>query len=1124
MSSLSENNQKQNISSIIKIEIDDINNYFISYWNLALKKLLPDYFCFFNSDIFGQIKLGMNLLNIKLVNVNNTLENNFEDKLFLIKIYFLKSEKDLTKDFFNNIKNTFDDKNMNIILISTNEIKKETNIEKDCIKFLNKIKTKTGLNDIYYLPYDIINIDKIKNYFKDFLEAFAKRFSKEFFVKINLLYEKLENFENFEKNKKNENFEEDYKYIEDLIYYFDLLIQIKCWNSILSFTEKILFKDYYFFNEKKNEKIKPEYFFNFDENKLKISYLNKKLSNIDFNEYIIYLYIISSYYAKRYQNIFELIKLLPEKLKLYEKYFKTEYHYIYWSLNYIYIFIEYINKLIEKNLINKNESNKYLIILYEICIRYYKIYKYKKNNKYFFPNKNILLTLINNIKQDNYLNIKEDIEKLFLINNNKNNNENNNYEIFIQDFNEDEKNNDKIFLILNNNKKLLNEFLNIYKIINSKFIEYTNIEISIRYIIEEIYLLISFNHFDEIKNILVSISKYKYFKNKQYEYLNKYLFFILLLVLYYLDKNNENLNLFFKILNINYRDSLSYKILKNIGYNDNNKNLIYELLSKYLEIYNSSSNNNNDNKNIILNLDNIFDINLLYEENKTLFINKSNSENNIYNIDYKITNKSGVNFITDKIFILFEEINLNNNNNKDEKNNINNIIIYEIKENILKNIEPFIKQKKENFQIEINDLFKINKIYKPLEIHYILKNNIKTIYHIKENIQIIFSDINININAELISNNFYYNILSLIKLNISNINDISLLSNKYLIINLNNNNKDSILKLQTELAKKNFINNFNDIIIKDNIIEFPPNSIKNLNDLNNLEIPFFIENTNYYNTISENKIELNIYIKESNDSKENIFSYQKIFFPKFFHLFTIGKRFKKLQSKNSYIMQTFLTLNLENTKITIYNKDSPSVLIDSKQAINMILILDDKEDLIIKKLRKNFIIFSSEINKEIKYQFCYPEKNILEEIKEMKEIPYHIIINIENSNKNINIYDEFCININIKKYKKKKSLLMINIKESENWSVIGRNKIIENLEQNFCETNIKINLLPLIDGYISLPEIEFNEYNDYDNTINNLNYPNDKFEPIEYGSIIEGEKNVVKICPLKEYNLKINLT
>ena len=95
-------------------------------------------------------------------------------------------------------------------------------------------------------------------------------------------------------------------------------------------------------------------------------------------------------------------------------------------------------------------------------------------------------------------------------------------------------------------------------------------------------------------------------------------------------------------------------------------------------------------------------------------------------------------------------------------------------------------------------------------------------------------------------------------------------------------------------------------------------------------------------------------------------------------------------------MQTFLTLNLENTKITIYNKDSPSVLIDSKQAINMILILDDKEDLIIKKLRKNFIIFSSEINKEIKYQFCYPEKNILEEIKEMKEIPYHIIINIEN--------------------------------------------------------------------------------------------------------------------------------
>ena len=37
-------------------------------------------------------------------------------------------------------------------------------------------------------------------------------------------------------------------------------------------------------------------------------------------------------------------------------------------------------------------------------------------------------------------------------------------------------------------------------------------------------------------------------------------------------------------------------------------------------------------------------------------------------------------------------------------------------------------------------------------------------------------------------------------------------------------------------------------------------------------------------------------------------------------------------------------------------------------------------------------------------------------------------------------------------------------------------------------------------------------------------YQVEKFEPIEFGTIIDGEKNVLKIEPLKEYNLKIDLT
>ena len=1115
MSSLENNATK----TLLKIEVDDISNYFISYWNLALKRLLSNYFCSINSDILGKIKLPLSALNIKLVNINNTLENIFEDKLFLIKVYYLYSEEDLTKDFFNNIKNSYEEKNMNLILISIDEIKKD--IQKECNKILNKIKSKSNINDLFYLPYSITNLYKIKNLFNDFLNAFSNKFSKDFFVKINLLSETLKNFEKFEinnlsKNKKINNkieknlnnSENIYTYIQDCIYYLDLLSQIKCWNMILSFTEKIIFKEFQFLKDKKNIKIKPEYFFDFDENKLKMNYINKKLSNVDFNEYLIHHYIICSHFLQKYENSNTIIKLMSQEMKLYKKYFRSEYHFLYYYINYFYIFIDYFNKLIEKNLGQKTELNMNIIFLYNLCIKYYKLYIYKLNKNFFyFPNKNILNILVNNFKNKNCVNIKEDIEKLFLINNN----DNNNFKLFIYDIGGDIKKNDKIFIILNDNKKLLNELLYLYKSINSKFIQLNNIEISFQYLLDEIYILLSLCDFQEVKKILISLINHQFFKNKKFKYIYEYICLILLLVLNYLDKDKNNLDIIFKLLKYNFNNSLTNKLLKNINCDD--QNIFYEIISKYIELY--SANNNDEIK---LYLDNIININLFNGENKNLFINKIKAENNSEKIYYKITNKTGVELNINKIIILFEEINISDKNNLKEKNN--NIISYEISEgkNTFKKLESYINRKEEFFLIELNDIFKINHIYKPIEINYILNNSINAIYKIKEKIEFIISEININIKTELSSNNNFYNILSLMKVNISNIKESSEFNDKYIILNLNkiNNNGDSILKIQTELAKNKLNKIFKDITINDNCIIFPPGSINNIQDLNTLEIPFFIENTNYYDISAKNNIELTIYIKSSKESKENIFSYRKILSPEFSHLFTIGKRFKKIQSKNSYLMQTFLTLNLENTKIIVYNKDESSIIIDSKQAINMILILSDQENEIIKKLRNNYIKFSSKEKKDIKYHFCYPEKNILEEIEEMKEIPYHIVISFDNNDKNVKIYNELRININIKKFKSKRTKLMISVKESEQWSVIGKNKIIERFDKDIDEKNIKVILLPLLDGFLSLPEIEFNEC-ELDNDEN-------KFESIEYGSIIEGEKNVVNITPLKEYTLKINLT
>ena len=221
--------------------------------------------------------------------------------------------------------------------------------------------------------------------------------------------------------------------------------------------------------------------------------------------------------------------------------------------------------------------------------------------------------------------------------------------------------------------------------------------------------------------------------------------------------------------------------------------------------------------------------------------------------------------------------------------------------NIFKKIEPFINKREEFIEIELNEIFKTNHIYRPIEIHYLLKNSIKAKYKIKEKIEFIISEININIKAELLTNNYYYNILSFIKITLSNINESLELNKKYMKIELYNinNQGDSIMKIQTELAKNELNKIFQELIISDNSIEFPPGSIKNIKDLNTLEIPFFIENNNYYDAKKENKIKLVIYIKQSKESKDNIFAYSTIITPEFSHLFNLGKRFKKINNKDA---------------------------------------------------------------------------------------------------------------------------------------------------------------------------------------------------------------------------------
>ena len=145
------------------------------------------------------------------------------------------------------------------------------------------------------------------------------------------------------------------------------------------------------------------------------------------------------------------------------------------------------------------------------------------------------------------------------------------------------------------------------------------------------------------------------------------------------------------------------------------------------------------------------------------------------------------------------------------------------------------------------------------------------------------------------------------------------------------------------------------------------------------------------------------------------------------------------------------------------------------------------------------------------------------------------------------------MNINIRKKNKKKVLLLTHIKYNEKWAILGKTKVLEewyndDQDEKNNEKNFTVKLLPLVDGFLKLPEIEFLEYE-----IKNRDKTNEKpekkvdklklnfdevdedekedivigdmnFDPIEFGTVIEGNEKILRIKPTIECALKLNLT
>ena len=1150
------------------IEVDDESKDFIPYWNLAMKEHLSNNFISVGPDSNKSKVKSLNSFYIKLVDKKEKYSPEKgdiiqSDILFTIDIYRIKKEKEFSKEYIKYYQTIHNPNNFNVFLYNIDEVKDNT--LKNINKIYDKLRSKLGLTDFSFVPYNQTNYGKFYSVIDNFFINLKKRITIEYNKQMKLISDSLDKMNNMNDIyiKEEDNI---YEYIKTKVLYLDLLTMGDFSEEIRKVSKNDMFKVF----DKLSQKFIFENCASFTEInilEIKKKVKSKNLTNIEYQLFLLYNYIRSCRYLKEYSSLVNIMCNFAVKIDTYKSYFKSVYHFLYWKIYFIFNFINYLvsyqDVFNQKDFGCKNRVEQGILYLYSFIAKNLKNYGKKINIE--LPTIRIFMLLKNCL--DNNMDMKGELEKIMNVDLGDIEKDEN-FQLFKNDIkamNCNQKLKSNIYDIFTNKKAFIEEYLLILQIINKRNCEFINSKISIREAFDIIPILISLNKLEEAKKILNSLLEEKFIKSNKWAYCHQYICFIFIMLLNCLEKNKENLNIMFKLLDTNFTKINHFmKLLEN-----EDKNLINDIISKYIESYSEIEKDNKDEKlDKIFSLDKAININLNLKNIKDnlIFINKSKTKKE--KLDYKFTNKTGISVNIAKIQLIFEEFNLLNNVNNENDRKEKKQIIYEIEDdsNSFKSIKPFIKEQENSFDIIIDEtkhIFKLNTLYKFQQIKFIIKNSLCGIYHIKDDLKMCINCIDMKITTQVYpsydesdftqktKNKFFFNVLSKININLIDVPSPEELNNKSLKFIFEDINKkdDTSLIIQTLILKENLINAYPDIIIEDSSLEFPPGSIKEKGKLENIIIPFYVENTNFYsNGLISIKVTVHILDKNNNDKID--YSYVSYHNLNLIHLFNIKKKFRLMN--DNYLMQSTFSLNVEtnNVKIYTHNSENYSFYIDSRQALNLVLLLNNNKNAIIQALRQNFLEFSideviksqkeNQEKKIIKYRLCYPEKCIIEEIKELTEIPYNIVIDVDDCQHKI--FKEISVNINIKRKGKKNVVLLTLIHDNDNWAIIGKSKIIEEWTENDNkenEKNIKVLLMPLVDGFLKLPEIEFLEYeigskkdqkDDILNVIDSDNESKDiiigkmNFIPIEYGATIEGNEKVLKITPITESSLKLNLT
>ncbi len=1101
------------------IAVKDSSKEFIPYWESVLKIIFNNIKATIITSNHQNNEKNFKSLNIEMKELENIKDKN--DSLLQIDVYRIKDEKELKNDIFiKKIKENYNSNNINIFLLTVSDNDK---FGKVCTKIFNKIKDKINISDMFIIPFNKKKTDE--DLFKSFFETLKRKFQESFNQKLQNIYSNILSIIHESEYIKNENLMYDYLNKKNQLVNYYLFFNF--WKDIKIISDIDIFKNYDCL--KKNFEFKaPLNFINDDIIKENFHNLlsEKKLSNIDNQLYNYYLYIKYCQILKEYNDLMIFIKKLTRNINIYEFNFETSLYFYTWKIIFLRNIFQYIQYLKDNYLLYETEDINKIFIegKIDIYIQFKNTLKrFASFIKYEIPNEKIFKYALNKNQQE----LSNEMEKL-IISQQEIINTNEDYNLLLNDLKSNKTFKDTHFENYLDLKSFLIEYLNLLDNIDN----YCKKELKLTYfsfkiIIEKIPILLLINKYDDIKNILINILKDEEKIGIKWNFIYEYCNFFLIILLNILDKSDETLEILLSHL---YKKITRIKDLIKMIEN-NNENLINNIVSNYISSY--QINSKEKTYKIIFN--NILDLNQEKEDEYNI-IYLNNSKIKYKDINIIITNNSGYLFNINNIKLIFKELYLE----KEE-----NSIEYLITENdlTLKEIKPYEKNIQSKLPIKLNDtdnLFKKNSIYQLIEIQLNLKNGILGSYKIENGLKLNVKSLDIEVissitpcfdSPELKEGKFFYNILSLLNMIFKNFPSTEELSDKILKIEITefksnrDKRKENQINIQKNILEEFFTSKNIKLNITKNSIEFPPNSINDTSIFSNLNIPFYIENTNYFEE-EEKIIKITTSILKE---EEKIYSFIQFHNIKLTHLFHLKNKYR-LMPNNSYIMQITFSLNIEIDGIKIYmnNTNKSIISLDMMQAMNIVLVFKNDLKEIEKECEKNFFKFSIDDNnnKTYFYKLCYPKTGIIEDIKKLMGIPYHIIIDFDIQNEH-KVFQEFDINVKIKKYSDKNIIFLAKINDNENWGIIGKSKIILNLDSNEKEGEIKFKLFPLLDGYIKIPEIEFMDYeikNNENDKFKVENYSGVEFSDIDNSSIIEGNERIMKINSINEYTLRLNLT